>query len=197
MIMPMTSAHIEQVVSVHQHSFQGFFLSLLGRGFLSLFYSAGVVYAEGVGYVYIEDDRITGFVFGVANSSKFYRYLLQTRWLRFAIAALSATWRDPTIIRRLLRAWRYPSQTAKQPEAATLMSIAVSPDVQGIGIGTELVLVFLEAMRARGIRYVSLTTDRLDNDRANAFYSKRGFSCSRTFTTPEGRQMNEYVFFLR
>jgi hypothetical protein len=30
----------------------------------------------------------------------------------------------------------------------------------------------------------------------NAFYARLGFELARTFTTPEGRRMNEYVMTL-
>jgi len=43
---------------------------------------------------------------------------------------------------------------------------------------------------------VDLTTDRDNNDKINRFYLSLGFACERTFVTPEGRTMNEYVIDL-
>lgn len=192
----MTAIHVDQVVGVHQRSFEGFFLSFLGSRFLHLFYAAAVDYADGVGFVYMEGTRVVGFVFGAPSPAGFYRFLLRTRWLRFALAALGAALRRPTIIPRLVRAWFYPSQMSNQAESASLMSVAVDTTAQGKGIGARLVHVFLDTMHARGIRRVDLTTDRLNNARANAFYQSLGFYCERTFVTPEGREMNEYVISL-
>ena len=196
MIVPMTAAHVEQVTDVHRRSFQGFFLSFLGPRFLRLFYAAGVEYPQGVGYVYVNGSRVLGFVFGTPSPGAFYRFLLKTRWLKFALAASGRALRYPAIIPRLFRAWRYPGQAVQHAESATLMSIAVDPEAQRAGIGAELVRAFVEALRARGVRRVDLTTDRLNNDGVHAFYLRQGFRCERTFVTPEGREMSEYVMTL-
>ena len=76
------------------------------------------------------------------------------------------------------------------------MSIAVLPEAQGKGIGQALVWAFLEEAAQRGLRQVDLTTDRDDNETTNRFYQNMGFVCERTFVTPEGRAMNEYVIGL-
>ncbi len=205
MIRPMTMAHIDQVVSVHLRSFPGFFLSFLGPQFLRLYYESIVDYPDAAGYVCVEDDRVIGFVCGTVSPSRFYSYLLRTRWLRFALAALSAVFRNPSIVPRLVRAWVYPRQASERedsysddapsgvPVSATLTSIGVDPSHQYRGVGSELVAAFLENMRARGVTSVHLTTDQQDNEQASAFYQRQGFRCLSTYTTPEGRVMNEFV----
>jgi len=181
---------------VHLAGFEGFFLSFLGPRFLQLYYEGIVDYPDGAGYVYLEGGRVVGFVCGVVGPSRFYRYLIRTRWWRFAMAALGATLRRPSIIPRLFRALSYPGQTSRQEDDATLTSIVVEPAVQDKEIGTKLVTIFLEDMRARGAKRVNLTTDRYGNDKVNAFYERQGFHCERTLVTPEGRAMNEYVISL-
>jgi hypothetical protein len=64
-------------------------------------------------------------------------------------------------------------------------------------VGSQLLAAFLEELRTRGIKSVNLTTDQQDNDQVNAFYLAQGFRCTRTFVTPEGRTMNEYVLKLK
>ncbi len=76
------------------------------------------------------------------------------------------------------------------------MSIAVSPYQQGSGVGRLLLREFLDEARRRGARCVSLTTDRLGNDKTNWFYVRGGFACAGTFTTAEGRAMNTYRMYL-
>ncbi len=76
------------------------------------------------------------------------------------------------------------------------MSIAVLKEKSGHGIGTRLISAFLMEMRRQDISSVSLTTDRDDNEYANRFYQKLGFHVARTYQTPEGRWMNEYVIDL-
>jgi len=196
MITSMTLNQIEKVVGVHLRSFPGFFLSFLGPQFLHLYYESIVDYEQAVGYVYVEDGQVLGFVCGTAGTSGFYSYLLRTHLLRFAIAALGAAIRKPSIVPRLARALRYPSQTSRREDSATLTSIAVDPAHQNRGIGAELVGAFLREMRRRGIRAVYLTTDREYNDQVNAFYLAMGFVVHRTYVTPEGRAMNKYMITL-
>ncbi len=56
---------------------------------------------------------------------------------------------------------------------------------------------FLQGAAARGLTKVDLTTDTNDNEEVNAFYQKSGFTCVRSFLTPEGREMNEYLIDLQ
>ena len=73
------------------------------------------------------------------------------------------------------------------------MSIAVRPDAEGKGIGRQLVRAFCQTLVERGLGAVALTTDRDNNERASRFYQRLGFRISRSYHTPEGRAMNEYV----
>jgi GNAT superfamily N-acetyltransferase len=73
------------------------------------------------------------------------------------------------------------------------MSISVEPLLQGHGIGRILVSTFMEECRSRGCTHVNLTTDAVNNSETNTFYHQLGFELRQSFTTPEGRIMNEYV----
>ena len=73
------------------------------------------------------------------------------------------------------------------------MSIAVHPEFQGRGVGTQLVEAFCQELAERGAPAVCLTTDRDNNEATNQFYQRLNFKLARSFITPEGRAMNEYV----
>jgi len=199
MIEPLRATDVPQVVRLHLSSFPGFFLSFLGPPFLRLYYEGIASYPHAVGLVYRLEEPgqpIVGFVCGTLGPSSFYSYLIRTRLLRFALAAAGAALRKPSIIPRLVRALTYPSQTTSAHDSATLTSIAVHPKYQNRGVGSALMKAFLEAMRARQVRSVYLTTDRDHNQPVNDFYQRHGFRIQRCFTTPEGRAMNEYVIEL-
>ncbi len=196
-ILSMSPAHVDRVVQIHLESFTGFFLSFLGRGFLRLFYSEVLKYREHVALVATDKNgEVEGFVVGVVRQGDFYRCLIQKRLLSFAIASLMAVLRQPAIIPRLFRALNYPSASQASAAQASLMSIAMVPSAQGRGIGQQLVRAFLEQMKMRRVLAVTLTTDRDNNDRVNAFYHKLGFHIVRTVLTPEGRYLNEYAISL-
>lgn len=196
MIRSAQLADVSVIVSVHLRSFPGFFLSFLGPSFLREIYTAALADLDGIGFVAEDGSGICGFVTGTAQPAGFYRRLLRQRWWRFARAAMLPAFRQPMIIPRLFRALSMLGQATQQEHRGTLTSIAVLPQAQGKGIGHSLVRAFLDEATRRGLRQVDLTTDHDNNEAANRFYQNLGFVCECTFTTPEGRIMNEYVISL-
>jgi ribosomal protein S18 acetylase RimI-like enzyme len=192
-IRQMQSSDTEIVVGIHLASFQGFFLTFLGRRFLSELYASIIVDITSIAFVYGKENRILGFVAGTAEPADFYKRLLRSRWWRFALASLLPVLKNPLIILRLLRAFQKPQDGPSQIDTGTLMSVAIIPEAQGRGVGKALVKAFLDEATNRGLKYIDLTTDKNNNDSVNHFYQHLGFQCARTFITPEGREMNEYV----
>lgn len=196
-IRRLSPVDIDSVVNVHMRSFRGFFLTFLGPRFLSEFYRASVDDPSGIGYAYwLGEDELCAFVVGSSQPAGFYGRLIRYRWWRFGFASVYALIRQPNIILRLLRALRMPRQELPSNNCGTLMSIAVDPGIQGKGIGKALVTAFLDEARRVGLSHVNLTTDKLNNDSVNKFYLNYGFHCIRTYVTPEGREMNEYLIDL-
>jgi ribosomal protein S18 acetylase RimI-like enzyme len=193
----MAEADVPAVVDVHRRSFPDFFLTFLGPRFLRLLYRE-ILREDGRGAFVAEDGagRVVGFVAGVDRQVGFYRRLARRRWPAFALAAAAAALRRPSTIPRLFRALGRSKAGREAAAQALLMSIAVAPEVEGRGVGRALVAEFIEAMKRRGAAAVSLATDREGNDRVNRFYLGLGFRVARTYPTPEGRRMNEYVIDL-
>jgi len=192
----MQAKDIEQVVDVHLKAFPGFFLSFLGSRFLQELYTGILSDPSGIAMVFEDDGKIIGFVAGTDQPAGFYTRLLRQRWLRFGWASIWPVIQKPAIIPRLLRAFNTPKEADPGQGCGTLMSIAVSPDGQSKGVGRMLVTAFLDEATGRGLRQIDLTTDKLNNDSVNAFYVRLGFKCARSYVTPEGREMNEYLIEL-
>jgi ribosomal protein S18 acetylase RimI-like enzyme len=192
-VRPMTGADVEAVVQVHLRGFPSFFLTELGPRFVHELYRATLADPDGFGVVAQDGQTISGFATGTAQPAGFYRRLLCRRWWRFALASAVPVMRRPRIAPRLVRALAMPGRVTRQPGRGTLMSIAVVPEGRGQGIGGALVRAFIDEAGRRGVRQVDLTTDQQDNQTGNRFYGSLGFVRERTFTTPEGRVMNEYV----
>lgn len=193
----MIVADLDAVVEIHLRSFPSFFLTFLGSAFLRLLYDAMTNDPEGIVLVYERERIIQGFVAGVMRQSGFYRRLLQQRKWAFAWAAVGAVLRRPRIVARLWRALQRPEESKQSATAACLMSLAVLPETEGQGIGRHLVRAFCDDLVRRQISTVCLTTDQIGNDRGNSFYVGLGFRVVRTFVTPEGRAMNEYMLALK
>jgi ribosomal protein S18 acetylase RimI-like enzyme len=193
----MKVSDVNACVDIHMKAFPGFFLTFLGPAFLKELYSAIISDPSGIGIVAERDGQIKGFVIGTEQPSGLYTRLLRQRWWAFCWASVSPLLKKPTILPRLLRAFGKPNEEVGPQHCGTLMSIAVLPEEQGKHVGKQLVIEFLKRAGQRGLLYVNLTTDYQSNDYTNRFYQKLGFEFCRTFVTPEGRQMNEYLFNLK
>jgi ribosomal protein S18 acetylase RimI-like enzyme len=196
-IIPMRPEQVDDVVRVHLDSFPGYFLTCLGPRFLRPLYSEILKAPDHVAFVAQDSSgTLVGFVAGVTHQSGFYTRLARQRWFAFAAASLGAVIRRPTIIPRLFRALSYPRASQAAAAQALLMSIGVEPGLHGHSVGQRLTTRFLVTMKQKGLPSVSLTTDRNANEHANSLYQRLGFQIARSYVTPEGRWMNEYIIDL-
>jgi GNAT superfamily N-acetyltransferase len=188
------------IVAVHEQALAGFFLTLLGRRFLTELYRAFIIEPDGVCWVTEtcvgqSNSRVVGFIAGTLKPARFYRRLLYRRGLHFAFAALPALFRHPVqVLPRLLRAVLYRGEHPEGIEGAALLSsLGVSPNVSRQGLGKELVNVFCKNAARRGVREVYLTTDQRGNEAVNMFYERAGFRLLSTYTRQDCRVMNTYL----
>ena len=195
-VRPMTRADLNSVVEAHLESFPGFFLTFLGGDFLRLLYEGILTDPNGVVLVAARGNEIDGFVAGVTHQSGFYRRLINKKKGAFALASLRAFVTRPSIAPRLIRALRRPKESASSSAQACLMSIGVRSIARGKGVGGSLVKAFCREMIHRQVFSICLMTDRDNNEAANQFYRGLNFQLSGTFTTPEGRTINEYLIEL-
>lgn len=132
-------------------------------------------------FVAMLDDAVTGYVLAPTQFSRivrtaiFHGHLLRMfrRWItgRYGIGI------KPVLIsaRNWLSLWR----EAREPEMhaeGRILSIAVSPRCQGMGVGTKLMELGLSYLRSRGERVVRLEV-RPENAAAVHVYEKLGFEC--------------------
>ena len=191
-IREMEYSDISSVVEVHLNSFENFFLSSLGHSFLRLLYESIIEDKSGIALVYEKESLICGFVAGTDKPSGFYKRLIANKLLLFAVASIPPVIKNPLIIPRLFRSLQMPTKVTMNKNVGVLMSLAVRSDSQGHGIGKSLVQEFLRKCSNRDLDLINLTTDARDNVKVNAFYTNIGFKFVTSFTTPEGREMNEY-----
>lgn len=194
---PVQKEVVIEITNIHKASFKRFFLSYLGSGFLFYLYSSIANDKNGILLIGKNSEKIVGFVAGVIDQKEFYESLIKKHKWKFAIASIPAVLRRPNIIPRLFRAFRKPKEAEKYSSNTCLLSIAVHPRYQGMGIGEILVREFSYEVIKRGYKTFCLTTDRDNNEKVNEFYKKMGFKLARTFVTPEGRTMNEYLKILK
>jgi predicted N-acetyltransferase YhbS len=104
--------------------------------------------------------------------------------------------KSPKIILRLLRGLRFRGNTPPcsiEPLGA-LLSTAVSPDSQGLGLPIALMRSVCDEYVRRGIDAIFLTTDAEHNDRVRGFYAAMGWDLLGHYVTPEQRKMCWYLW---
>jgi ribosomal protein S18 acetylase RimI-like enzyme len=195
-IRPILPNDLTWVINVHLESFPGFFLTFLGREFLTLLYKNIQCDPDGIVLVALSDKRLEGFIAGVTQQFGFYQRLIKRQKWAFARAAVGALLKQPKIAPRLLKALRRPQESKTASAQACLMSMGVRCESQGKGIGKQLVRAFCQTLAERGVKALCLTTDQENNEQVKRFYQRLGFYVVRTYTTPEGRVMNEYIISL-
>ena len=186
---------VETVVQIHLDTFQGFFLTFMGRGFLRQLYRSYCEHdASGLLGAFDKEDHLVGFLAYSSQLSGLYKYMIKKRLIPFAWYALGAFFRKPKVFMRLVRAFLKPGESCREEAYVELASIGVSPEAKGTGIGSSLIDDLKKRVDFKEFAYINLETDAADNDAANRFYQKNGFVLYRSFHTHEGREMNEYRF---
>lgn len=189
--------YIDEIVAIHTLSFQGFFLTNLGKGFLKTLYK-GYLEDETSGIIIATDrnERAVGFIAYSKEYSDFYKGLLRKHLIEFAFYSIIAVIHHPFFLRRILSAFGKSDAVIRKEKYVELASIGVEINLKGKGIGTELITYMKEKIDFTGYSYITLETDSLNNELANIFYVKNGFVLQNEYTTREGRKMNEYRFLL-
>ncbi len=185
---------IDAIVSIHLNTFKGFFLTFMGRGFLNLMYRSYAEYKESGIFVAFEEDKPIGFLAYSGDLSGLYKYMIKKRLIPFAWCSLGAFFRKPAVFIRLVRAFLKPGETKRQEKYIELASIGVDPDVKSKGVGSQLIDALKSNVDFNEYAYITLETDAVNNDGANHFYKKNGFTVEREFETHEGRKMFEYRY---
>lgn len=191
--------NIEKIVDIHLKTFQGFFLTFLGRGFLKQLYKGFIDHENSETIACFKGEELVGFLAFSYDISAFYKYLIKKKLIFFAYYSMLAFFRKPKVLFRLLRAFTYSDGSKREEKYIELSSIGVSPEYKNLGIGSILIdeLKSFALSAKSNAEYIKLETDAEDNDGANAFYLKNKFVLNNAYTTREGRKMNEYRFYLK
>lgn len=182
---------VDEIVDIHMATFQSFFLTFLGRGFLRQLYKGFITHEES-NIIIARDDRVEGFLAYSNDLSGFYKYLIRKSLFPFAWYSIIATFKNPKTVVRLIRAFVKPSESKRTEQYVELSSIGVRPEMKGKGIGSRLIDELKVVFDRGRYAYIKLETDAVGNDDVNRFYMRNGFAVFVNYTTVEGRKMNEY-----
>lgn len=193
-VKPSEKTLVDSIVTIHLATFDGFFLTFMGRGFLNQMYLS---YCEErhSGLLVAEDDgRAIGFLAYSGNMSGLYKYMIRTRLIPFAWHSVWAFLRKPSVFVHIISAFLKPSEARRDEKYIELASIGVAPNSKSTGVGSQLINKLKEIVDLTEYAYITLETDADDNDDVIRFYEKNGFVKKRYYETYEGRNMIEYQY---
>jgi ribosomal protein S18 acetylase RimI-like enzyme len=190
-VVALTKRHASMAAELHRQGIGTGFLSSLGGAFLRQLYRAIPSCPAGFGYAWEESDgHISGFIACSENTGRVYKQALLCRGILMALPLARFLLR-PSVIRRIIATLRYPSQVGNDLPAAEVLSIAVSQDARGKGVGKALMTAALREFHRRGISQVKVAV-WAGNETANRFYERCGFTLALR-REHHGLPMNVYT----
>jgi GNAT superfamily N-acetyltransferase len=163
-------------------------LPLLGKRFLARLYQELTRAPQSGIWAAHDAGRMVGFVAGCADLAAAYRAALRRSAIPLALlgarglVSLTALRKLPALLLYPLRA-RGARDSGGAPRAE-LLAIAVDPEMQGKGIGRDLVLALETAFREWRVDQYAVTTNRAETA-SNAFYVSLGFEPCGTMSHHE------------
>lgn len=185
---------VNAIVEIHLSTFQGFFLTFMGKGFLHQMYTSYLLHTKSNIIIAVDDCKVVGFLAYSSDLSGLYKYMIKHRLLQFGWYSLGALFRNPKTFMRLFQAFLKPNEAKRDVNYVELASIGVLPEEKSKGVGSILINELKNNVDFSKYKYITLETDAINNEAANNFYRKNGFILERCFETNEGRKMNEYRF---
>lgn len=183
-----------RLTQIHVKAFEGFFLTTLGVGFLNTYYKSCLKSKEIIAVCITDEfDVIQGFGIGCTHSSGFHKRLVLRNIFSFMLQGIVIFFTRFSAIFRLLKNMEKNADVKDDGNYAELLSIAVLPELKGIGAGKLLIAKFEEEALKKGCRLITLTTDFHKNDDVISFYLKSGYEIFYKFTTYPKREMYKLI----
>jgi glycosyltransferase involved in cell wall biosynthesis/ribosomal protein S18 acetylase RimI-like enzyme len=171
-VRPAGGRDVAAAARLHREALPDAFLPTLGDGFLRRLYRAMAADPQSVVLVAENGSGVIGFAAGTVSVRSFYRRFIRRHGAGAALALAPHLLR-PGALRRVVETVRYPAVVAGAPEAE-LLSIAVAPGSESMGVGRVLARNLLAGLARRGAEVVRVVV-AADNKRANRFYAAVGF----------------------
>lgn len=193
-VKEVSAKEIGKVVLIHKASFHNFFLTELGDRFLSVYYSSIQKSKEGYLLGVYNNNELQGFCAATQKSKGFNQRLVKKNLARFLFVGMMILCTKPGSLIRLGKNFTKKSDAVDDNgDYAELLSIAVDPGKQGVGIGEKLLNALEDMLCKDGVNSLSLTTDFYDNKKALAFYGKLGYTIMYEFTAYPKRKMYRMI----
>lgn len=202
-VRPVEVSDLGFVVTQHLTDFPDGFFARLGDEFLREYYRSFIACAGAVALVAVRGTEPVGFVTGALDPAEHRRQMLKRDGKRLALRAVKAMLFRPAVAVLFLRtrAVRYLrrllSRTPSPPPVSAgrtgvLHHVAVTPSVQGQGIGSKLISEFESMAADAGLNSIILVTVAGPQG-AGDYYAKQGWSRVDEHRRAEGRFLISYT----
>ena len=169
-----TDKHIvDEITEIHLKTFEGFFLTFMGRGFLKQMYMSYLYHKNSNILVAVENNEVIGFLAYSSDLSGLYKDMIKKRLVSFMWYSFGAFCRKPKVFMRLLRAFLKPREASRDEKYVELTSIGVNNDAKSKGVGSQLITALKKQIDMNEYEYITLETDAEENEIANHFYKKK------------------------
>jgi ribosomal protein S18 acetylase RimI-like enzyme len=184
----------KDIVKIHKQAFKNFFLTQLGDFFLNVYYKASLKADDCVCIgIFDENSLLKGFAIGSLCSKGYHKKLLKNNIFSFSIVFLYLMFSKPKSLIRLKNNLEKKANEKDDGLYAELLSIAVSTDSKGQGLGKLLLSDFEETLRKHNVKKIALTTDKYKNEDTLAFYEKTGYNLFYEFNAYPNRTMCKLI----
>lgn len=192
----LTRADAKQIARLHILAFPNFFLTTLGEQFLITFYKKTIQDDCGYGVGVFFQKKLISFAIGTNQISGFYKLLIFRYGMQLFISAFPVIILKPKSLLRIFKNLTNNQEEIKPQDGGWLLSICTDPQFHGAGISQKCITSFEDLSIKHNLKQLWLTTDSLNNQRANLFYKKLNYNLVSTFNNANKRKMNLYTKIL-
>ena len=202
-ISPMRSEHSQQVAILHKIGLPNGFLSQFSDRFLSELYQAiASAPRSGVWVAIDNNDNCHGFISGSCHINSCYLSIIKNKFFPLTFYGIKTICRKSSL-RKACDTILYPFFNSSKPNSksslmplgdtpAELLSISVSPQSRGSGLGRHLVQTMeLAFCKWEFQGHYRVVTDASDSH-SNEFYRKLGFKYTKNIIH-HGQHMSLYT----
>lgn len=193
-VKTIKESDLNDVVTIHEDAFKNFFLTDLGSRFLYVYYKSVMKHNDGVLLGAYNENKMLGFCAATTLSAGFNKKLVLNSLYDFIKIGINLVFRKPSSIIHLLKNFtKLDNGNFDDGIYAELLSIGVAKQVQGKGVGKQLLMELEKYLNKKKCKSLSLTTDYYNNEKAIQFYKTCGYTVMYTFTAYPDRKMYRLI----
>jgi ribosomal protein S18 acetylase RimI-like enzyme len=185
------------IADIHIAAFPGFFLTALGKDVLRVFYRSLFQDKSTIVWGVSNEQKLIGFFVASTKSKGLYTRIFIKHFLNFLTPLTISFLKNINLLKKMITSVNSVNYfNVPLTFQASLLSICVSPNYAGKGIGKLLLNKLENELKLQKQTGYYLTTDAEKNEATNSFYLNYGFQLHDIYRQDK-RIMNIYVKYLK